>query len=216
MTEIDFTVELSENTCTHANKTLVPATESTCITKGNKTTYYHCSDCGLNFSDEEMTTVFTPEELPLVDHTLIVDEENSVAATCTKAGKEVKKCTTAGCTYSTETVIAALGHNFDENGKCQRNGCSVTLPVSMTVTPADFSSSSYADSNGTKTIGDISVTINQVMQRSEKIQFQKKTGYLILNNVTVYSIEIDASSISNVVVSVYDTEELARLEKEQR
>lgn len=213
VTEIDFTVELSENTCTHANKTLVPATESTCITKGNKTTYYHCSDCGLNFSDEEMTTVFTPEELPLVDHTLAVDEENSVAATCTKAGKEVKKCTTAGCTYSTETVIAALGHNFDENGKCQRNGCNVTLPESMTITPADFSTVSYGNNNGTKTIGGISVTINQVMQQSTKIQFQKNAGYLILNNVTVYSIEIAASSTSNVVVSVYDTEELAKAGK---
>lgn len=212
--ELNFTVELSENTCAHANKTLVPATESTCITKGNKTTYYHCNDCGLNFSDEEMTTVFTPEELPLVDHTLAVDEENSVAATCTTAGKEVKKCTTVGCTYSTETVIAALGHNFDENGKCQRNGCDVTLPESMTITPADFSKKSYADNNGTKTIGDISVTINQVMQNDEeKIQFQRGKGYLILNNVTVYSIEIDASSISNVVVSVYDTEELAKAGK---
>lgn len=212
--ELNFTVELSENTCAHANKTLVPATESTCITKGNKTTYYHCNDCGLNFSDEEMTTVFTPEELPLVDHTLAVDEENSVAATCTTAGKEVKKCTTVGCTYSTETVIAALGHNFDENGKCQRNGCDVTLPESMTITPADFSKKSYADNNGTKTIGDISVTINQVMQNNEeKIQFQRGKGYLILNNVTVYSIEIDASSTSNVVVSVYDTEELAKAGK---
>ena len=214
--ELNFTVELSENTCAHANKTLVPATESTCITKGNKTTYYHCNDCGLNFSDEEMTTVFTPEELPLVDHTLAVDEENSVAATCTTVGKEVKKCTTVGCTYSTETVIAALGHIFDENGKCQRNGCGVTLPESMTITPADFSKKSYVDNNGTKTIGDISVTINQVMQSSnngEKIQFQKNSGYLILNNVTVYSIEIDASSTSNVVVSVYDTEELAKAGK---
>lgn len=216
VTELNFTVELSENTCTHANKTLVPATESTCITKGNKTAYYHCNNCGLNFSDEEMTTVFTPEELPLADHTLAVDEENSVAATCTTAGKEVKKCTTVGCTYSTETVIAALGHNFDENGKCQRNGCNVTLPESMTITPADFSKKSYADNNGTKTIGDISVTINQVMQSSnngEKIQFQKNSGYLILNNVTVYSIEIDASSTSNVVVSTYDTEELAKAGK---
>ena len=214
VTELNFTVDLSENTCTHANKTLVPATESTCITKGNKTAYYHCNDCGLNFSDEEMTTVFTPEELPLAEHTLIVDEDNSVAATCTKAGKEVKKCTTVGCTYSTETVIAALGHNFDENGKCQRNGCDVTLPESMTITPADFSKKSYADNNGTKTIGDISVTINQVMQNNEeKIQFQRDKGYLILNNVTVYSIEIDASLTSNVVVSTYDTEELAKAGK---
>lgn len=213
VTELNFTVELSENTCTHANKTLVPATESTCIAKGNKTAYYHCNDCGLNFSDEEMTTVFTPEELPLADHTLVVDEENSVAATCTKAGKEVKKCTTAGCTYSPETVIAALGHNFDENGKCQRNGCNVTLPESMTITPADFSTVSYGNNNGTKTIGDISVTINQVMQQSTKIQFQRDKGYLILNNVTVYSIEIASSSTSDVVVSVYDTEELAKAGK---
>lgn len=194
---------------------LVAANENaTCQNPGHGE-YYTCDKCeGKYFvlTDGALTETTAEELFTTVDHTLAVDEENSVAATCTKAGKEVKKCTTVGCTYSTETVIAALGHNFDENGKCQRNGCDVTLPESMTITPADFSTGGYVN-NGTKTIGDISVTIYQVTQQSKKIQFQKKTGYLILNNVTVYSIEIDASSTGNVVVSVYDTEELAKAGK---
>lgn len=194
---------------------LVAANENaTCQNPGHGK-YYTCDKCeGKYFvlTDGALTETTVEELFTTVDHTLIVDEENSVAATCTKAGKEVKKCTTAGCTYSTETVIAALGHNFDENGKCQRNGCDVTLPESMTITPADFSTGGYVN-NGTKTIGDISVTIYQVTQQNKKIQFQKNSGYLILNNVTVYSIEIDASLTSNVVVSVYDTEELAKAGK---
>ena len=222
-TDIEIYRLVNEATEEHTHATtdswihMVAANENaTCQNPGHGE-YYTCDKCeGKYFvlTDGALTETTAEELFTTVAHTLAVDEENSVAATCTTAGKEVKKCTTAGCTFSTETVIAALGHNFDENGKCQRNGCNVTLPESMTVTPADFSKKSYADNNGTKTIGDISVTINQVMQNNEeKIQFQRDKGYLILNNVTVYSIEIDASLTSNVVVSTYDTEELAKAGK---
>lgn len=220
LNSVEYTIE-NEVAEEHTHATtdswihLVAANENaTCQNPGHGE-YYTCDKCeGKYFvlTDGALTETIAEELFTTVDHTLIVDEENSVAATCTTAGKEVKKCTTVGCTYSAETVIAALGHNFDENGKCQRNGCDVTLPESMTITPADFSTGGYVN-NGTKTIGDISVTIYQVTQQNKKIQFQKKTGYLILNNVTVYSIEIDASLTSNVVVSVYDTEELAKAGK---
>ena len=198
-TTLDFTVEVQQNTCEHTHKTFVPASEPTCQTKGNETAYYHCDDCGHNFADEAMTVPFTPVELPLADHNLVVDAEKSSAATCTADGKEVKKCTTEGCTYTEETVIPALGHDLDENGTCSRCGFECVELV-YTDVPA-----SYGDAE-TKIINGISITFNQVMQiNKSQIQLKKTTGYIILNNITVQSIKVAAAVTSKIVVSMYDT-----------
>lgn len=206
-TTLAFTVEVQQNTCEHTHKTFVPASEPTCQTKGNETAYYHCDDCGHNFADEAMTVPFTPVELPLADHNLVVDAENSSAATCITDGNEVKKCTTEGCTYVEETVIPALGHDFDENDICTR--CGVKKPYSVTIEPSDFTETGgYKPNNGEKIINNISVTVYQVMKQGTNIQFQKNAGYLILNNVSLKSIKITPST-NYITVSIFDSAENA-------
>lgn len=73
--------------------------------------------------------------------TMTKDNDASVAPTCTAAGSEVKVCAADGCTYTTTTSVAALGHNYvtkvegtavaptctaagkDADKKCTRDGC---------------------------------------------------------------------------------------------
>lgn len=53
--------------CPHANKTHVEAKDATCTQLGNKD-YWHCEDCGQNFSDENCQNVLDSVTIPAEGH----------------------------------------------------------------------------------------------------------------------------------------------------
>ncbi len=80
----------------HHTGTWVERIEPTCTTDGN-IRYYHCNDCGKNFSSETATNETTDITLPALDHmtaTIFAWSDDAHSATCTE------KCIRSGCTKS--------------------------------------------------------------------------------------------------------------------
>ncbi len=50
-----------------------------------------------------------------VEHAMVVDEENSKAATCDEDGVEATKCSREGCDHKETKTIAKLGHNMESD-----------------------------------------------------------------------------------------------------
>ncbi len=78
-------------------------TPATCTEKGIADGYY-CSACGEVFIEQT--------EVAALGHAMVIDTTKSVAATCTKTGLEVKKCSREGCTETTSTVTP-ITHNVE-------------------------------------------------------------------------------------------------------
>ena len=85
--------------CLHEYKTY--EVEATCTTPGRE--YKRCTYCG-----DEITIKTTPE----TGHNYELDEDKSVEATCTRAGKEVYVCGNDNCGNVYEKLIPALGHHL--------------------------------------------------------------------------------------------------------
>ena len=91
------------------NEVVDEAVAATC-TKTGLTEGSHCSVCGEVFVEQTV--------IDALGHTEVIDE--AVAATCTKTGlTEGKHCSVCGEVFVEQTVVPA-GHDFDENGDCQR------------------------------------------------------------------------------------------------
>ena len=85
-----YTVELEY--CTHENKTEESHPSNICTETGRVD--YFCKDCLKSWS--ESTTAGA--------HNLVLDEDATVAATCTTPETRTYKCTNPGCTYSEQRV----------------------------------------------------------------------------------------------------------------
>ncbi len=78
----------------------VVTTPATCSRTGVKT--YTCTICGDKYT----------EDIPMKEHTPVTD--SAVSATCTKAGKtEGSHCSACGTTIVEQSVIPAIGHNYE-------------------------------------------------------------------------------------------------------
>ena len=94
--------------------------KSTCTEPGEKT--FTCSIC-------RQTT--KKESVPATGHNYASAWTTDIAATCEKTGTESRHCQNENCTTTTDQrSIAALGHNWKDNGDetaiCTRNGCKAT------------------------------------------------------------------------------------------
>ncbi|MCD7864729.1 MAG: CAP domain-containing protein, partial [Clostridiales bacterium] len=78
----------------------------TCVDEGSYDSVVYCSDCGEELSRVTVTIAATGI------HTYVLDENASIAATCTEDGKNVYVCSICGDSY-TENVSAA-GHTAGE------------------------------------------------------------------------------------------------------
>lgn len=98
-------------------------TPATCTTKGEKT--YTCEVC------EETRT----EEIGMIDHDPVADDEVNKAATCTEAGVEgATKCSVCGNAINAGTPIPAAGHNMDE----ETGLCSVCGKAEVTISETEL------------------------------------------------------------------------------
>ncbi|MBR3325712.1 MAG: InlB B-repeat-containing protein [Atopobiaceae bacterium] len=105
--------------CTHENKTFVPAQNPTCTSEGSLA-YWACPDCMGWFLDEACTQPITTSVIvPRLDHTPGEEEHQSeVSPSCTQAGSYVAvvKCTECGEELSRKSVIVpATGHTAGES-----------------------------------------------------------------------------------------------------
>ena len=121
----------------------------------------------------------------------------TTTATCTEAGTKTVTCNDCKATVSTEE-IAALGHTTD-NGTCTR--CNETIggdspaepTVVLEITNTDFSSTSYADNNNTKTENGYSYTTYQVYKNGT-MQWQKGKGYITIASNEFVKLELKATA----------------------
>ncbi len=82
---------------------IIDTKAATCMEAGSTT--YQCLTCK-DINEEPIA--IDPDA-----HNLVLDEDNSVAPTCTTNGKNVYKCINEGCTYSCEEEISSdTAHNF--------------------------------------------------------------------------------------------------------
>lgn len=65
--------------------------------------------CDTDLTDD----VVTPYSLPALGHVLVLDEENSTAATCTAKGQQVYHCTNEGCEKSHTVEQEMLSHHYE-------------------------------------------------------------------------------------------------------
>lgn len=97
---------------------------ATCTEEGSYDEVVYCTVCGEELSREAKTAA-------ALGHDWVKDEEASVAATCTEAGKDVFKC--SRCEETKEEEAEALGHDYvkDEDvsreATCAREGAFVEV-----------------------------------------------------------------------------------------
>ena len=124
----------------HSNAAAVKENEqaATCTVDGSYDSVVYCSTCGAEVSRETVT-------VKAEGHKEVVDA--AVAATCTTAGKtEGKHCSVCNEVLVAQTVVDALGHNY-ENGACSRCGASdpdVVAGVTVSGTYTSFTSGDSA------------------------------------------------------------------------
>ena len=127
-----FTLNLINNlVCQNHVVETVAEVSSTCTATGTKA-HYKCETCGNLFLNAEDTTPVAEADLVIEKkaHTPAAELVNVKAATCTAegyTGDEV--CSVCGTTTKEGTVIAALGHNFDEKTGTCKNNCGVQIIV---------------------------------------------------------------------------------------
>ena len=111
--------------CAHTSVVDVAAVAATC-TQSGYTAGKQCTECEAYTEGHEV--------IPATGHTMqdwnVVD-----AATCTEAGERNRGC--ANCDLVETEAIAALGHDYDENGTCGTCGNVAVMSQYELVTSAD-------------------------------------------------------------------------------
>ena len=130
------------------------------------------------------------------------DTTTTVSATCTEAGTETVTCNDCGVTVSTEE-IGALGHTT-EQGTCERCGDEIGGSI---LTEKNYSytfAKGEANSNGSKTLGGVTWSIDSNGTYFGSIDSTKGQQYGSEKNPTK-SLEFKSESFNNVSKVVVNT-----------
>ena len=156
---------------------------ATCSKEGAKT--YTC-ECGATKT----------ESIEKLDHTEVVDA--AVAPTCTATGlTEGKHCSVCGEVIVAQTVQNALGHKFDDDGKCTNSNCKA-LKVEVVFIFKDLG---YANGDTVSSVasGMINISFDKGTNNNGNVPTYYNTGYGV-RPYTGNTITISNSSMSIVEI----------------
>lgn len=121
--------------CTHTNKSTVPAQDSTCTVKGWDE-YKKCDDCGQLF-DKDGNAISAIPYLPLADHTPVqtaTAEYLKSAATCTSPAVYYEHCSVCDVKLSTTFTSGSTVPHTESGWKSDANGHWKECTVCGTIT----------------------------------------------------------------------------------
>lgn len=202
--------------CNHPNKQVVLNQPPTCVDDGIE--IFTCPDCDAAGREYNGQVV-----LPALGHEY---DEQTVAPTCTEMGYTLKTCHREGCTEDTEghsvkeKYVSLLGHDFDENGVCQREGCGVTATVKVTYIYLDAEGAEIENENPKFFAGQGNYTLKNPSRKNTAEYNYKFLGWYTdeacTTLCTYFSIETEAEitlyakweahSTSEVHEHTYETE----------
>ena len=201
----------------HANKEFHAASSATCAAQGN-VAYYSCPDCGKLFSDAECNNEIQASDpvLGVVAHEKGT-QHAAVAATCTEAGSVEYFDCAFGCgskldasgAVITTIAVAALDHDYNENGICTRCGNKENAPAPFAVSGDASVDYNSANTFNYQVVDPATYTLASVsaggynLVRGAGFSYDSYTGSIVISKAALSAI-IDGKSSIELVFTATD------------